>query len=85
MTTKELLAIKEYLLDNLYKGFIAPSSSPFASLVLFVSKPGRGLRFYVDYRRLNSITKKDQHPLPLINKTLTRIANTKIFTKLDIR
>ena len=59
MTTKELLVIKEYLLNNLYKGFIAPSSSPFASLVLFVSKLGRGLRFYVDYRRLNSITKKD--------------------------
>ena len=59
MTTKELLAVKEYLLDNLYKGFIAPSSSPFASLVLFVSKLGRGLRFYIDYHRLNSITKKD--------------------------
>ena len=59
MTTKELLAVKEYLLNNLYKGFIAPSSSPFASLVLFVSKLGRGLCFYINYYRLNSITKKD--------------------------
>ena len=59
MTTKELLTIKEYLLNNLYKGFITPSSSPFASLVLFISKLGRGLYFYVNYYRLNSITKKD--------------------------
>ena len=59
MTTKELLAVKEYLLDNLYKGFIAPSSSPFASLVLFVSKLGRGLCFYINYYKLNSIIKKD--------------------------
>jgi hypothetical protein len=85
MTTEELLAIKEYLLENLYKGFIVPSSSPFASPVLFVAKPNGSLRFCVDYYKLNSLTKKDQHPLPLINETLARIANAKIFTKLDIR
>jgi hypothetical protein len=33
MITKELLAVKEYLLENLYKGFIVPSSSFFASPV----------------------------------------------------
>ena len=59
MTTKELLVVKEYLLNNLYKGFIMPSSSPFASPVLFIAKPNGGLRFYVDYYKLNSLTKKD--------------------------
>jgi hypothetical protein len=85
MTTEKLLAVKEYLLENLHKGFIVPSSSPFASPVLFVAKPNGSLRFCVDYRKLNSLTKKDQHPLSLIDETLTRIANAKIFTKLDIR
>jgi hypothetical protein len=85
MTTEELLAVKEYLLENLHKGFIVLSSSPFASPVLFVAKPNGSLRFCVDYRKLNSLTKKDQHPLPLIDETLARIANAKIFTKLDIR
>ena len=85
MTTKELTAVKEYLLKNLHKGFIVPSSAPFASSVLFVSKPNEGLRFCVDYRKLNNIIKKDQHLLLLINETLARIANAKIFTKLDIR
>jgi hypothetical protein len=85
MTTEELLAVKEYLLENLYKGFIVPSSSFFASPVLFVAKPNSSLRFCVDYRKLNSLTKKDQHLLPLIDETLARIANAKIFTKLDIR
>jgi hypothetical protein len=85
MTTEELLAVKEYLLDNLHKGFIVPSSSPFASPVLFVAKPNGSLRFCVDYRKLNSLTKKDQHPLPLIDETLARIAKAKVFTKLDIR
>ena len=59
MTIEELTVIKEYLLENLYKGFIVPSNTPFASLVLFVSKLNRGLCFYIDYRKLNIITKKD--------------------------
>jgi hypothetical protein len=70
MTTEELLAVKEYLLENLYKGFIMLSSSLFAFPVLFVAKPNSSLRFCVDYRKLNSLTKKDQHPLPLIDETL---------------
>jgi hypothetical protein len=59
MTTEELFAVKEYLLENLYKGFIVLSSSPFVSPVLFVAKPNGSLRFCVDYRKLNSLTKKD--------------------------
>jgi hypothetical protein len=38
--------------------------------MLFVVKPNSSLRFCVNYRKLNSLTKKDQHLLPLINKTL---------------
>jgi hypothetical protein len=83
-TIEELLAIKEYLLENLSKGFIIPSLAPFASLVLFVKKPDGSLRFYIDYCKLNQITKKDQYPLPLIDKTLARISQAKIFTKLNI-
>jgi hypothetical protein len=70
MTIEELFAIKEYLLENLYKGFIVPSSSFFASPILFVAKPNSSLRFCVDYYKLNSLTKKNQHLLSLINKTL---------------
>ena len=49
MTIEELIVIKEYLLENLHKGFIILNNTPFASLVLFVSKPNGGLRFYIDY------------------------------------
>jgi hypothetical protein len=59
ITTKKLLAVKEYLLENLHKGFIMPSSSFFVSPVFFVTKPNSSLRFCVDYCKLNSLTKKD--------------------------
>jgi hypothetical protein len=70
MTTEELFTVKEYLLENLYKGFIVLSSFSFVSPVFFVAKPNGSLRFCVDYRKLNSLTKKDQHLFPLIDKTL---------------
>jgi len=85
MTLEELQAMKKYLDENLEKGFITPSEAPFASPVLFVQKPGGGLRFCIDYRKLNSLTRKDQYPLPLIDETLAKISGAKIFTKLDIR
>ena len=59
MTTKKLLTIKEYLLNNLYKGFIVSSNSLFASPILFIAKPNRGLYFYIDYYKLNSLIKKN--------------------------
>ena len=52
-TTKELLTIKEYLLENLDKEFIAPSLAPFALSILFIKKLDRFLQFYIDYCKLN--------------------------------
>jgi hypothetical protein len=85
MSLEQLELVKSYLEEHLHKGFIVPSSAPFASPILFAKKPGGGWRFCVDYRRLNAITKKDRYPIPLIEETLARLARAKIFTKLDIR
>jgi hypothetical protein len=49
MSREELDLMKKYIEDNLSKGFIKASKAPFASPILFVRKPGGGLRFYVDY------------------------------------
>ena len=43
------------------------------------------MRFCVDYRKLNAVTRKDRYPLPLLDETLARMSQAKIFTKLDIR
>ena len=84
MSAEELEVVKKYLVENLDKGFIKPSQVPFVALVLFVKKPDRSLYFYIDYRKLNLLTKKDQYLLLLIDKTLAWIGRTKLFTKLDI-
>ena len=84
MSREELLVLKKTLTDLLQKGYIRPSSSDAAAPVLFVKKPGGGLRFCCDYRALNAITQKDRYPLPLISETLRSLAKAKFFTKLDV-
>jgi transposase InsO family protein len=84
MSREELLVLRKTLTDYLDKGFIRVSNSPAAAPVLFVKKPGGGLRFCCDYRALNRITKKDRYPLPLIHETLERIGKARWFTKLDV-
>jgi hypothetical protein len=84
-STDELRAVKQYLIENLHKGFIDASKAPFAAPILFVKKPNGSLRFCIDFHKLNDLTRKDQYPLPLIEETLAWLRQARIFTKLDIR
>ena len=84
MSRDELLVLRKTLNELLDKGFIRVSNSPAAAPVLFVKKPGGGLRFCCDYRALNRITRKDRYPLPLIQETFNRISKARWFTKLDV-
>ena len=84
MSTEELRVLRQYLIDELRKGYIRTSTSPAAAPVLFAKKPGGGLRFCVDYRALNAITVKNRYPLPLIRETLAQLSSARYFTKLDV-
>jgi hypothetical protein len=80
-----LRALREYLETNLEWGWIRESTSPAGTPIHFVQKKDGSLRLCVDYRGLNAITVKDRIPLPLIGEALDRLANAKIYTKLDVK
>jgi len=84
MSGYKLQKMKDYLIEHLNKGFISSSSASYASLILFAEKKDGSLRFCVDYRKLNALTKRDRYPLPLIDETLARIQGSRYLTRLNI-
>jgi hypothetical protein len=64
-------------------GVIEESDSPWSSPVVLVRKKNGELRFCVDYRKLNDVTKKDCFLLPRIDDTIDTLAGAKWFSTLD--
>jgi hypothetical protein len=60
----ELVELKKQIDELLEKGYIRPSTSPWAALVLFVEKKDSTKRMCIDYRALNEVTVKNKYPLP---------------------
>jgi hypothetical protein len=74
-------SIDEMLADNI----IEPSMSPWASPVTLAPKKDGSWRFCVDYRRLNSMTRKDKYPLPHIQDIFDNVGKGRIFSCLDLK
>ena len=66
----------------LEKGVIEPSNS--ASPTVLVRKRDGSIRFCVDYRKLNEITKKYAYPLPRIEDNLDALKGSKLICTLDL-
>jgi Reverse transcriptase (RNA-dependent DNA polymerase) len=85
LSQTELAALKEFLEENLAKGFIRESKSPAGAPILFAHKKDGGLRLCVDYRGLNAITIKNRYPLPLITEIMDRVSGAQYFSKIDLK
>ena len=76
--------IDEELDEMLKHGIVRPSKSPYSSPVVIITKKDGGMRFCIDYRRLNDQTKIDQYPLPRIDDALDSLPETRYFSTLDL-
>ena len=76
--------VQTELRDMLEKDVIEPSASAWASPVVLVKKKDGSIRFCIDYRKLNEVSKKDAYPLPRIEDNLDALAGAKWFCTLDL-
>lgn len=82
------LHLQQEVTDNLKQmlaiGIISPSCSPWAAPVVLVKKRHGGLRFCVDYGKLNDVTRKGAYPLPRIDDALYSLSHACWFSTLDL-
>ena len=66
------------------KGYIVPSSSPWASPMVTVRKADGSARLCVDFRRINSLTRQTPFFMPRVEEVIEGIGKAKYISKLDL-
>jgi len=84
MSPTEQQEVKDFVDDQLKKGYIWPTKLPQTSPVFFILKKDGKKRMVQDYCYLNKGTIKNNYPLPLILELIDQIGDAKVFTKLDL-
>jgi len=77
--------IDQHVEEMLANDIIEPAASPWASNVVLIRKKDGKMRFCVDYRRLNDVSRKDSYPLPRIEDCLSVLGGACYFSTLDLR
>ena len=85
LSRNEREEVREFVKEQLRKGYIRPSKSPQLAPVFFVGKNDGKKRMVQDYRYLNEWMIKNNYPLPLISDVLENIGTKKVFMKMDLR
>ena len=85
MVQAKLAAGRKLVKEFLIMRIIEPSKSAWRSPLLLIVKPDGSYRMTTDLRGLNSVTRKDQFPLPRIDDMLEKLKGAVYMAKLDLR
>jgi hypothetical protein len=85
MSPKKLQVLKDYLEENLIRGFVKASTSSASCSVLFALKPSGGFPVCVDDLGINDLTMKTRCPLPRRNETIQGVQGSTMITRLNLR
>lgn len=76
--------VKKELDETMAAGVVWPPISPWASPIVLVEKKDGGVRFCVDYRRLNQVAKFDAYPMPQVEEMFESIGSSAVISTLDL-
>jgi hypothetical protein len=79
----ELVELKKQIDELSEKGYIRPSTSPWAAPVLFMEKKDGTGRMCIDYRALNEVTIKNKYPLPRIEDPFDQLRGARLSSAQD--
>ena len=83
-TDEKKKIVRNEVEEMLKQNVIRKSKSPWSSPVTLVKKKGGEWRFCIDFRKVNSVTKKDSYPIPRIDEMLDRYRESSWFTSIDL-
>lgn len=66
------------------KDIVEKSQSPWNSPVVMVKKPNGDYRMCIDFRVVNSLSKKDAFPLPYMDCILNKLKNARYISTIDL-
>ncbi|KAI4897040.1 hypothetical protein NFI96_014401, partial [Prochilodus magdalenae] len=76
--------LKNEVEEMLKMGIIEPSDSEWCSPVVLVPKKDGGLRFCVDFSKLNAVSAFDPYPMPRADELIERLGKAKVLSTLDL-
>lgn len=77
-------ALQDELDYMLEKDLIERGWSEWASPVTLQPKPGGKMRFCIDFRKVNALSRTDTYPLPRVDDSIDAIGASKYITKVDL-
>ena len=85
MSKREQEAEDKFLDENLAKGYIIPSESPYSfSTFVVPKKDSDEICYIINYRPLNQVTRKDITPLSNLAQYIKDLQGMEVFSKFDI-
>lgn len=76
---------EETVSELMEKRYVRESISPCVDSIILVRKKNETWRMCLDYRAINNITVKYQHPIPMLDYILDELHGSYVFSKIDLK
>lgn len=85
MSPERIKELNRQLDEMLSQDVVESSNSAWNNPTLFTPKSNGELRFCIDSRKLNSVSKHDAYPLPYISKILDQLRDARFLSSIDLK